>query len=174
MKPDAQLRRKFALVWRLLDERTRRLMAASEALALPYGGVSRVHRACGLSRSVIAKGIRELQGRAVLEAGRVRRRGAGRKPVTVRDPQVVAALDRLIEPDTLGDPESPLRWVCKSTRQLAAELGREGHPISHVTVAQLLHQQQYSLKAPARPKKARITRIAMRSSAISTPPSNGP
>jgi hypothetical protein len=146
MKPDAQLRRKFALVWRLLDERTRRLMAASEALALPYGGVSRVHRACGLSRSVIAKGIRELQKRAVLEAGRVRRRGAGRKPLTVRDPQVVAALDRLIEPDTLGDPESPLRWVCKSTRQLAAELGREGHPISHVTVAQLLHQQQYSLQ----------------------------
>ena len=146
MKPDALLRRKFALVWRMLDERTRRLMAATEALALPYGGVSRVHRACGLSRNVIAKGIREIQGRAVLEAGRVRRRGAGRKPLTVRDPQLVGALDRLIEPDTLGDPESPLRWVCKSTRVLAAELRRQGHPISHVKVAQLLHQQHYSLQ----------------------------
>jgi hypothetical protein len=120
-------------------------MAATEALALSYGGLSRVQRACGLSRSVIAKGIREIQGRAVLEAGRVRRRGAGRKPITVRDPALVGALDRLIEPDTLGDPASPLRWVCKSTRVLAAELRRQGHPISHVTVAQLLQQQHYSL-----------------------------
>jgi hypothetical protein len=146
MKPDALLRRKFALVWRMLDERARRLMAASEALALPYGGVSRVQRACGLSRNVIAKGIREIQGRAVLEAGRVRRRGAGRKPITVRDPALVGALDRLIEPDTLGDPESPLRWICKSTRVLAAELRRQRHPISHVKVAQLLHQERYSLQ----------------------------
>ena len=146
MKPDALLRRKFALVWRMLDERTRRLMAATEALALPYGGVSRVHRACGLSRNVIAKGIQEIRGGVVLEAGRVRRRGAGRKPITVRDPALVGALDRLIEPDTLGDPESPLRWVCKSTRVLAAELRRQGHPISHVKVAQLLHQQRYSLQ----------------------------
>jgi len=144
MKPDALLRRKFASVWRMLDERTRRLMAASEALVLPYGGVSRVHRACGLSRNAIAKGIWEIQSRTVLEAGRVRRRGAGRKPITVHDPQLLGALDRLIEPDTLGDPESPLRWVCKSTRVLTAELARQRHPISHVKLAQLLHQQHYS------------------------------
>jgi hypothetical protein len=107
-----------------------------------------VHRACGLSRNAIAKGIREIQSGTVLalEAGRVRRRGAGRKPITVRDPELGVALDRLIEPDTLGDPESPLRWVCKSTRVLAAELRRQRHPISHVTVAQLLHQQHYSLQ----------------------------
>ena len=146
MKPDALLRRKFASVWRMLDERTRRLMAASEALVLPYGGVSRVHRACGLSRNAIAKGIREIQSGTALAAGRVRRRGAGRKPITVHDPQLLVALDRLIEPDTLGDPESPLRWVCKSTRVLAAELGRQRHPISHVKLAQLLHQQHYSLQ----------------------------
>src|SRR6266498_3389600 len=144
MKPDALLRKKFASVWRMLDERTRRLMAASEALVLPYGGVSRVHRACGLSRNAIAKGIREIQSGTALEAGRVRRRGAGRKPITVHDPQLLVALDRLIEPDTLGDPESPLRWVCKSTRTLAAELRRQRHPISHVkVVAQLLHDQHY-------------------------------
>jgi len=146
MKPDALLRRKLASVWRLLDERTRRLMAASEALVLPYGGVSRVHRACGLSRNAIAKGIREIQSGTVLEPGRVRRRGGGRKSVTVHDPQLVRALDCLIEPDTLGDPESPLRWVCKSTRVLAAELRRQRHPISHVKVAQLLHEQHYSLQ----------------------------
>src|SRR5262249_33266433 len=132
MKPDALLRRKFAAVWRLLDERTRRLMAASEALVVPDGGVSRVHRACGLARPAIAKGIREIQGGTVLEPGRVRRRGGGRKPVTVHDPQLVRALDRLIEPDTLGDPASPLRWVCKSTRVLAAERRAQRHPISHV------------------------------------------
>jgi hypothetical protein len=141
MKPDALLRRKFALVWRILDERARRLMAASEALALPYGGVSRVHRACGLSRNVIAKGIREIQGRAALEPGRVRRRGAGRKPITVRDPELLGVLDRS-RPDTLN-PESPARR-CKSA--VLAAGGPEGHPISHVKVAQLLHQQQYSLQ----------------------------
>jgi hypothetical protein len=146
VEPDALLRRKFASVWPMLDERARRLMAASEALVLPYGGVSRVHRACGLSRKAIAKGIREIQSGGVLEAGRVRHRGAGRKPITVHDPQLVVALDRLIEPDTLGDPDSPLRWVCKSTRVLAAELGRQRHPISHVKLAQLLHAQHYSLQ----------------------------
>ena len=146
MEPDALLRQKFASVWSMLDERARRLLAASEALVLPYGGVSRVHRACGLSRKAIAKGIREIQRGAGLEAGRVRHRGAGRKPITAHDPHLVAALDRLIEPDTLGDPDSPLRWVCKSTRVLAAELGRQRHPISHVKLAQLLHAQHYSLQ----------------------------
>jgi hypothetical protein len=149
MKPDVRrLRQKFAAVWPMLDERTRRLMAASEALGLAYGGVSLVHRACGLSRRAIAQGIREIRSGAVLEAGRIRRRGAGRKPITVHDPQLLGALDGLIEPDTRGDPESPLRWVCKSTRTLAAELRRQRHPISHVKVAQLLHAQHYSLQSP--------------------------
>src|SRR5262245_43919536 len=130
----------------MLVERARRLMAASEALVLPYGGISRVHRVSGLSRNAIARGIREIRSGTRLEAGRVRRPGAGRKPITVHDPQLLHALDRLIEPDTLGDPESPLRWVCKSTRVLAAELRRQRHPISHVTVAQLLHEQHYSLQ----------------------------
>ena len=123
-------------------------MAASEALVLSYGGVSLVHRACGLSRQAIARGIREIRSGSLLEAGRIRRRGAGRKRITVHDPHLLAALDALIEPDTRGDPESPLRWVCKSTRALAAELGRQGHPISHVKVAQLLHDQHYSLQSP--------------------------
>jgi hypothetical protein len=141
------LRQKFVSVWPMLDERARRLMAASEALVLAYGGVSIVHRACGLSRKAIARGIREIQRGSPLEPGRIRGRGAGRKPITARDPRMLAALDRLIEPDTRGDPESPLRWVCKSTRALAAELARRRHPISHVKVAQLLHDQHYSLQS---------------------------
>jgi len=149
MKPDmVLLRQKFAAVWPMLDERARRLMAASEALVVPYGGVSLVHRACGLSRRAIARGIREIRSGMRLDAGRIRRRGAGRKSITVHDPHLLAALDALIEPDTRGDPESPLRWVCKSTRALAAELARQHHPISHVKVAQLLHNQHYSLQSP--------------------------
>ena len=142
----ALLRQKFASVWPMLDERARRLMAASEALVLAYGGVALVHRACGLSRQAIARGIREIQGGARLAPGRLRRPGAGRKAITARDPQLLAALDRLIEPDTRGDPASPLRWVCKSTRTLAAALTRQRHPISYVKVAQLLHAQHYSLQ----------------------------
>jgi hypothetical protein len=121
-------------------------MAASEALALPYGGVSAVHRASGLSRNAIARGIQEIRSRSRLEPGHIRRRGAGRKPLTVKDPRLLAALNRLIEPGTRGDPESPLRWVCKSTRILAWELRKKRHPISHVTVAQLLHEQNFSLQ----------------------------
>lgn len=141
------LGRKFASVWPMLDERARRLMAASEAEALEYGGVSLVHRACGLSRNAIARGIEELRAGIALEAGRVRRPGAGRKPVTESDPKLLAALDRLIEPDTRGDPDSPLRWVCKSTRTLAWELRDRHHPISHVKLAQLLHDMDYSLQS---------------------------
>ena len=143
----AALREKFASIWPMLDERARRLVAANEAVALGYGGVSAVHRACGLSRVTIAAGIEEITAGVQLERGRVRRPGAGRKPVSVSDPGVLPALDRLIEPDTRGDPDSPLRWVCKSTRTLAAMLAREQHRISHVTLAELLHAQGYSLQS---------------------------
>jgi hypothetical protein len=136
----------FSDVWPLLDERSRRLMAASEARSLGYGGVSTVHRACGLSRKAIAKGAGEIAaGRAIV--GRVRRAGAGRKQITLHDPQILVALERLIEPGTRGDPESPLRWTCKSTRTLAGELTWRKHPISHEKVAQLLRAQDYSLQS---------------------------
>lgn len=96
-------------------------MAASEAVSLGYGGVSRVRQACGLSRKAIAKGIREIAEGSPM-AGRVRRPGAGRKKIVEHDPKLLVSLERLIEPETRGDPESPLRWVCKSTRTLAAQL----------------------------------------------------
>lgn len=139
------LRRKFSDVWSLLDERSRRLVAASEARSLGYGGVSRVSRACGLSRKAIAKGMQEIT-RGDSLPGRIRRPGAGRKKITDRDPKLLASLERLIEPETRGDPESPLRWICKSTRALAAELTDKKHPVSHEKVAQLLRAQNYSLQ----------------------------
>jgi len=147
MKTVTQLRQKLASVWSLLDERTRRLMAASEARTLGYGGISQVRRACGLSRKAIAKGMREIEEGTSVPAGRIRRPGAGRKTLITQDPRLPAALDRLIDPETRGDPESPLRWICKSTRTLASQLTRQKHPISHVKVSQLLKEQGYSLQS---------------------------
>jgi hypothetical protein len=141
------LKQKFAGVWRFLDERTRRIMAANEAMSLGYGGISRVRRACGLSRKAIAKGIQGIKDGSFPLGGRIRSNGAGRKKITTCDPQLLAALDRLIEPEIRGDPESPLRWVCKSTRTLAIQLSKQNHQISHMKVAQLLHNQNYSLQS---------------------------
>ena len=122
-------------------------MAASEAMSLGHGGVTIVSRACGLSRPAIYRGIRELQEGSPLEPGRVRRRGAGRKPITRSDPGIVTALEELIIGATRGDPQSPLLWTSKSTRTLAAELSCKEHVLSHTTVALLLHKAGYSLQA---------------------------
>ena len=147
MKPPSDLRGRLAALWPLLDERTRRLCAANEAKALGYGGISKVQRACGLSRKAIARGLRELREGPRLPEGRVRKSGAGRKGITTTDPTLLSFLEGLIEPDTRGDPETPLRWICKSTRTLAAELTRQHHRISYVKVGQLLHQQGFSLQS---------------------------
>lgn len=138
---------KFKAAWPHLDERARRIMAASEAMSLGHGGVSMVSRACGLSRNVIHKGIGEIRQGETLPVGRVRRVGAGRKSIAGTDPGIVAAIDALMDGSTRGDPQSPLRWTNKSTRTLAAELARQRHPVSHTKVAQLLREDGYSLQA---------------------------
>jgi hypothetical protein len=147
MTADTSLRQKFSVIWPLLDERARRLLAASEALSLGFGGISRVRRASGLSRKAIAKGIKEIAEGKAIPPGRIRRSGAGRKSIVENDPKLLAALERLIEPETRGDPQSPLRWVCKSTRTISAQLTRQKHPVSHEKVAQLLHDQKYSIQS---------------------------
>jgi len=144
------LRRKFQALTVVLDERSRRHWAATEAKELAWGGVSAVAKATGLSRTTILAGIRELEvpeTNRPIPAGGVRRPGGGRKLLVETDPGLWAALDRLVDPMTRGHPQSPLRWTCKSTRQLAAELGRQGHPISDRTVAGLLYASGYSLQA---------------------------
>ena len=146
MNTVADLKRKFRPAWPHLDERTRRIKAATEAVSLGYGGVSLVSRACGLSRKAIRKGILELQTRGKPMVGRVRRPGAGRKSITESDPQLVATLEALIDEQTRGDPESALRWICKSTRAIAGELIEQEHPVSHMKVAQILHGLNYSLQ----------------------------
>ena len=137
----ARIRNKFQALRPEMDERLRRQWAAAEARDLGRGGISAVTQATGMSRTTITVGLRELklpEQQRALEASRVRRPGGGRRPLTVSDPGLVAALEALIEPTTRGDPESPLRWTCKSTRRLAAELTRHQHPVSAGTVATLL------------------------------------
>jgi len=140
------LTKKYRSLFDHLDERQRRLVAAADATQLGRGGVSTVARSAGLSRPTIHKGLQEL-GRAPLPAGRVRRAGAGRRPLLEVDPAIRVKLERLIEPATRGDPMSPLRWTSKSTRHLAEVLTKAGHSVSHETLAKLLHELGYSLQA---------------------------
>jgi len=136
---------KFAVLLPHLDERQRRLAMGAEAGVLGHGGIKVVARAAGVSAVTVSRGVRDLQeGGAPL--GRARRPGAGRKRVTVAGPGLKAALLRLVEPDTRGDPESPLRWTCKSTRELAEALTAQGHPVSDDTVGRLLREQDYRLQ----------------------------
>jgi len=139
------LKEKLRKMWPHLNERSRRLVAAAEAAEIGYGGVSLVSRACGLSRVTITKGINELTV-VPLPEDRVRRSGGGRRRLAVCDPKLPGMLESLVEPLARGDPESPLRWTCKSTRTLAGELTFRRHPISHEKVAQFLRDMGYSLQ----------------------------
>ena len=141
----AAMKKTYVLLSPHLDERTRRLWCAAQAQALGHGGLTRVQEATGVSRSCLTRGITDLAASPFPE-GVVRRPGGGRKRVTEHAPALLADLDALIEPTKRGDPMRGLRWTCKSTRHLARELTAKGHVVSHTTVAEELHLQQYSLK----------------------------
>jgi hypothetical protein len=145
MSTETCLKQKLSQIWPHLNERSRRMLSAAEAIQLGHGGVSLVSRACGLSRVTITKGIREL-GDDSMPTTRVRREGAGRPSLVSVDPTLPGVLEALVEPLTRGDPESPLRWTCKSTRVLSRELARQDHTVSHEKVAQLLRAMGYSLQ----------------------------
>jgi hypothetical protein len=145
------IRRKFDALGPVMDERMRRQWAAAEAAEFGRGGVSAVATATGLSRTTITAGLRELRQRAEQPdapiPARIRRPGGGPKRLTETDPGLLPALEALVDPVTRGDPDSPLRWTCKSTRRLAEELTRQGHPICPRSVAALLKGAGYSLQA---------------------------
>src|SRR6266849_9240214 len=140
-----EIKGKLDRMWPHLNERARRMVAASEATQIGYGGVTLVSHACGLSRVTINKGIRELSAPPLSE-DRIRQPGGGRRRLELEDPGLVTLLESLVEPLTRGDPESPLRWTCKSTRTLAGELVYRKHPVSHEKVAQYLRDLGYSLQ----------------------------
>jgi transposase len=147
MVDNLEVKARFEMLAPFLNERTRRLAAAAEAAAIGRGGIARVSRATGVSRRAIASGLDQLKTPDVLDDDRIRRPGGGRKRTVETDATLRADLERLIDPVTRGDPESPLRWTCKSIRKLAEELRRMGHATSHRMVAELLHELGYSLQA---------------------------
>ena len=145
METAFRLKQRFKKLWPHMNERVRRIFAASESLKIGHGGISRINQVCGLSRVTITKGIEELRENP-LPGERVRRAGGGRSKITKKDPGLPRALEALVEPLTRGDPQSPLRWICKSTRVLAGELRSQHHQISHAKVGQLLRGLSYSLQ----------------------------
>ena len=151
----ATLRAKHAALRAVLTERSRRLWAATEARALGYGGIAAVARATGLSPATISRGLAELDADAPLSGDRVRKPGGGRKRATTHDPTLLRDLEALVEPTAPGDPDSPLRWTCLSTRTLAVALEALGHAVSHTVVAELLHGLGYSLQGNVKTREGR-------------------
>jgi len=154
MSTTEKLQHKFDTLFPHLNERQQHLVAAFDAQQLGRGGISIVSRVTGFSRPTIYRAIESLSQRP-LPVGRVRHSGAGRKALVQCDPQLLQALEASVDPDTRGDPMSPLRWTCKSTRELARLLTAQGHPVSHMTVAQLLHDLHYSLQGNAKTKEGK-------------------
>jgi hypothetical protein len=144
---EAAVRQRFKSLASTLDERQRRLWAATEAKVIGYAGVSLVARSTGISRRAIHAGLRELASGSTWPSGRVRRPGAGRKSLMETQEGLLDALDALVEPTSRGDPESPLRWTCKGVRRLASELQGQGFAIGKQKVAELLAELGYSLQA---------------------------
>jgi len=153
-QPDESVARRYAVLRPYLDERQRRLLLGAEAAELGRGGIKAVALATGVHPDTVAKGVRELEG-GVEPAGRVRAPGGGRKPATENDPGLGPALRTLVDPQTRGDPTSPLVWTTKSTRNLADALTGGGHRVSDRTVARMLRAQGFSLQANAKVTEGR-------------------
>src|SRR3954467_10710414 len=149
MSPEESVGQKWRLLEPTLDERMRRLWAGAEAGAMGHGGVAAVARATGMAISTVRKGRDEVRAGARPEDVVKVRRSNGKRPYEVVHPEVWPALEKLVDPVTRGDPESPLRWTCKSTHVLSAEMfTRYGIRLCDKTVAKLLRDHKYSLQAP--------------------------
>ncbi len=153
MSDHAEIKARYGVLRTLLDERARRLVVAAESQTAGRGGISAVSRATGVSRQVIRQGVAELKKPTAMSPSRIRRKGGGRKKAADLDPSFKTDLEKLLESTTRGDPESPLRWTCRSVRNLTAELKRMNHVVSHQVVADLLHKLGYSLQANSKTKE---------------------
>lgn len=141
------IRLKYQTIRPYLNERGRRLWAATEAAAIGRGGVSLVCQATGLSSATLARGVKELNNPSSIEKGRVRKKGGGRKKATVKQEGLAEAIDKLVDPTAKGDPENPLRWTSKSTRKIEQALKKLGYQTSYRTVARILQELGFSLQA---------------------------
>ena len=148
-----EIKERFTVLHSLLDERSRRLLAAAESQVIGRGGISVVSRATGVSRQVIRRGMAELKEPAAVMPGHIRCAGGGRKKIVDQDRSLKSDLESLLESTTRGDPEAPLRWTCRSVRNLTAELKRLNHTVSHQVVADLLHELGYSLQANSKTRE---------------------
>jgi hypothetical protein len=156
MVGDRSIAEKYRALAPALNERTPRLWAGAEARALGRGGVTFLSRVTGLSRNAISRGMREADSPDLaMGPERIRRPGGGRRRKAVLDPALVTTLESLVDPLSRGDPESPLRWTCKSTRNLSTELGRSGYEVSHTLVGRLLGELGYRLQANRKTKEGR-------------------
>ena len=153
MIDETAISQKYRRLAHVFSERTRRLWAGAEAQALGRGGIAALARVTGLSRNTVARGVREPEEHEPLEPLRVRHPGGGRKRKTVLYPRLLETLEQLVEPVSRGDPESPLRWTCKSTKRLAEELKHQGYDVSDRLVAALLYELEYSLQSNRKTKE---------------------
>lgn len=145
--PLNQIKLRYDAVSPFLNEKQRRLFVAAEAMTYGDGAITKIAETLRMSRSTISNGIAELQNPDVIESTRTRKPGGGRKRTADTDPTLREDLEKLVDPTTRGEPESPLKWTCKSTRKLSDELNDKGHSTSHAMVAKLLHEMGYSLQA---------------------------
>jgi transposase len=152
-----KLRQKLSGILFLLNEKQRRLLVGAEAQALGYGGIKILSDATGIDCKTIRRGVQELKQRKQIkdQLGRVRAEGGGRKKITDQEPEIIRIIEDLIEPDTRGDPESPLRWTCKSVRNIEDFLQEQGYDISYKTVSSILHDLEYSLQGNRKTKEGK-------------------
>lgn len=158
---ESAIRLRFEALAPVLDERGRRRLAAAEAAAAGRGGVSAVTRVTGIARSTIGRGLAELRAGESPAGDRVRRAGGGRKPLSETDPTLVDDLRSLVEPETRGDPQSPLLWTCKSLRKLSQSLRDMGHKVGRTLVGELLHQLDYRLQANRKTREGFVTLVGL-------------
>ncbi len=151
----AEIRQRYNLVSPYLSERTKRIWGTSEAIVIGWGGISLVCEATGISRVTLTEGKKELREGSQVDIHRIRQQGGGRKKLSVHDPHLLQDLDRLIAPYTRGDPDSPLRWTCKSVYKLSEALKEQGHRVSERTVCGLLEELGYSLQSNRKTQEGR-------------------
>ncbi len=151
----SQIQKRYKIIDAHLSEKNKRIWAASEAAAVGNGGVSIVYEATGISRVTIGKGKKEIEDGMVSEGSRIRKKGGGRKCLQDNYPEIIKELDIMIDPFKRGDPESPLRWTCKSTYNLAEALQNKGYNVSQKSVYSLIQKMGYSMQANSKKKEGK-------------------